>query len=46
VPTASTLETHPSFQAVERLQEAQCKIEEQAAYNEKRDAEIAAREAE
>jgi len=36
-----------SFQALEeRLQEAQRKIEEQAAYNEKRDAEIAAREAE
>jgi len=36
-----------SFQALEEwLQEAQRKIEEQAAYNEKRDAEIAAREAE
>ena len=36
-----------SFQALEeRLQEAQRKIEEQAAYNEKRDAEIAARKAE
>ena len=36
-----------SFQDLEeRLQEAQRKIEEQAAYNEKQDAEIAAREAE
>jgi len=48
VPTANRqLPGDSSFKALEeRPQEAQWQIEEQAAYNEKRDAEIAAREAE
>jgi len=48
VPTADRqLPGDSSFKALEeRPQEAQWQIEEQAAYNEKRDDEIAAREAE